>query len=328
MMPPPGSQDGHDGHDGHHLDRRIDDARGEAADVAVGSPDAAVPPLEVAAQVPSDTYYDLPVVKAAPWKWYVSGYFYAGGLAGAASTLAAAAELAGRARFARQLHAVATVGEAAGAACLIADLGRPSRFHYMMRVVRPTSPMSIGTWILSAASASGGLALLRSLRGRRGLGVTGAVSALSGAMLSTYTGVLVGNTAIPVWSAARRQLPLWFAAASAASLASLLELWPGTPRLRGYRLAAKAAELAGAASVEAAVRRAGVARPLREGRSGRLWRGARWLGAASLVAGVLGRRRLAGALGTIAAVAARFAIVEAGRASAADPRATFEPQRS
>ena len=245
--------------------------------------------------------------------------------------MAAAAELSGERRLARQLHAIASLGEAAGGACLIADLGRPARFHYMLRVFRPTSPMNLGAWLLAAASASGGWALLDSVRGRRGLGAAGATSAVTGAMLSTYTGVLIGNTAIPVWSATRRRLPLWFAAASAASLASLLEL-VGPPRrapraLLGYRVAAKAAALVGAGAVAAAARTAGVAAPLRAGRSGRMWRGAGWLGAASLIATLVGRPRLAGALGTAAALIGRFAIVEAGRASAADPRATFEPQR-
>jgi hypothetical protein len=59
----------------------------------------------------------------------------------------------------------------------------------------------------------------------------------------------------------------------------------------------------------------------------KLWRAAKWLGVASLAATVLRRDRLAGVLGTVSALAGRFAIVEAGRASAADPRATFEPQR-
>jgi hypothetical protein len=58
-----------------------------------------------------------------------------------------------------------------------------------------------------------------------------------------------------------------------------------------------------------------------------MWRGARWLGIASLAATVLRQPRVAGLLGTAANVLGRFAIVEAGRASATDPRATFEPQR-
>ena len=92
------------------------------------------------------TYYDLPVVKAAPWKWYVPAYFYLGGLAGAASTMG--------------YEGIAALAEGTGAACLIADLGKPARFIYMMRVFRPTSPMNMGTWILSAATASTGVALL------------------------------------------------------------------------------------------------------------------------------------------------------------------------
>lgn len=272
------------------------------------------------------TYHGLPVVKPPPWRWFIAAYFYGSGLAGAAATLAAAAELAGQRRFAHRLHGLSLAAETAGAACLIADLGKPARFPYMMRVFRPTSPMNLGTWILSATSASAGLAML-GRHGRRGLGVASATSALTGAMLSTYTAVLIGNTALPVWHATRRALPPWFAAASAASLASLLELVAPSRRLRGYRIAAKAAELAGAQAVAATARSAGIARPLRDGRSGQMWRGARWLGAASLIATVLDRPRLAGALGTAAALLSRFAIVEAGRASAADPRATFEPQR-
>ena len=65
----------------------------------------------------------------------------------------------------------------------------------------------------------------------------------------------------------------------------------------------------------------------REGRSGGMWRAATWLGAGSLIATLARRPRLAGALGTAAALIARLAVVDAGRASAADPRATFQPQR-
>ena len=318
MIAPPTTQDG------RNLDRRIADEHGEGAPIQIERPDTAWPvPPEAAPQLggtPVDTYYDLPVVKTPPWKWYIPTYFYAGGLAGAASTLAAAATLGGRPRVARRLHWIAAIGEAAGAACLIADLGRPARFIYMLRVFRPTSPMNIGTWILSAAGASSGLALLA--RPVRGIGLATA-GALSGAMLSTYTGVLIGNTAIPIWNATRTELPLHFAASSASSLASLLELVG--PARRVYSIGAKLAELVTGIAVERAA--GAVAAPLREGRSGRMWRGAKWLGVASLAATVLRRSRLAGALGTAAAVLGRFAIVEAGKASAADPRATFEPQR-
>lgn len=293
--------------DGRNLDRRIADERGEGATIDVRKPDDAWP-LHTEPAAVSDTYYDLPVVKAAPWKWYVPAYFYAGGLGGAAATLALAAH---DSREARRLHWIASIAEGTGAALLIADLGKPQRFLNMMRVFRPTSPMNMGTWILSLASASGGLALLKPNR------ALFAVSAVAGSMLSTYTGVLLGNTATPLWHQTRRALPVLFAASSAASLASLLEL-VGTPRRR-YSMLAKTAEIASAAAVEH------IGGPVL--RDNKLWRRSKWLGIASLAATALHRPRLAGVLGTVAAVMARFAIVDAGKASANDPRQTFEPQR-
>jgi formate-dependent nitrite reductase membrane component NrfD len=321
--------------DARHFDPDLADIRGEAADLRIRDHDAAWP---IAGHTPSiidpsaDTYYDLPVVKSPPWKWYVPAYFYAGGLAGAAAVLAGVDELAGRHRdLGHRLRWLSILGEAAGGALLIADLGRPERFHHMLRVFRPTSPMNLGTWILSGAGASSALGLAWSLRRRRAPAALSLAGIATGAMLSTYTGVLLGNTAIPIWNASRRRVPLWFAASSAASLGAALEvLAPDLAITRRYATVAKAAQIATAAGVARAARTAGVAAPLRTGRSGALWRGAFWLGVASLAATLLpGRSRsiLAGSLGTAAAILGRFAITDAGHASAADPRATFEPQR-
>jgi formate-dependent nitrite reductase membrane component NrfD len=326
--------------DGRNLDPALGSLSGEGAQIEVGVPEVAWP-IAVDARPtpdrpPSETYYDLPAIKPAPWKWYIPTYFHAGGLAGAAASLAGALRLAGGPRtdtLERRLHWIAVLGEATGGALLIADLGRPARFHHMMRVFRPTSPMNMGTWILMAASASGGLALLESLLGRRPGRIASTVAAVAGSGLSTYTGVLLGNTSVPLWNVTRRRLPPWFAAASAASLGSLLELLGVESReVRIYSAIGKAAHLAGARLVERAAESAGVGAPLHEGRSGTLWKAATWLGAASLVAtlwpsGGRTRAAIAGGLGTAAAVLARFAITEAGHASAADPRATFEPQR-
>jgi formate-dependent nitrite reductase membrane component NrfD len=287
----------------------------------------------------SETYYDLPVVKLPPWKWYVPAYFAVGGLAGAAAALAGALELTAPPRdrhgLVGRLHWIAASSEAAGAALLIADLGRPERFHHMLRVFRPTSPMNLGTWILGAAGSTGALGALATLRGRHPGPILSAASVGAGTLLSTYTGVLIGNTAVPLWSATRRHLPLWFAALSAASLGAVLELIaPAHPVTRIYSTAGKAAQLATAISVTRAARAAGVAAPLHRGRSGQLWRTAAWLGVAGLAATATtwlrpgrGRSALAGTLGLASAVLSRFAIAEAGRASAADPRATLVPQR-
>ncbi|HVK78834.1 MAG TPA: NrfD/PsrC family molybdoenzyme membrane anchor subunit [Kofleriaceae bacterium] len=289
---------------------------------------------------PSDTYYDLPAIKPAPWSWYVPAYFYLGGLAGAAASLAGAIDLVGGRPLrglVPRLHWIASLGEAAGGVMLVADLGRPARALNMVRVFRPTSPMNVGSWIFSAASASGGLALLGTLRGRTGPSLAGVASALAGTGLATYTGVLLGNTSVPVWKHSRRILPPWFATLSAAALGSALEL--GRPRggaearaVRVYSAVAKTAALVAGREVARTADAAGVGAALRAGRAGTMWRAAGWLGVASLAAtlwpgGGRGRALVAGALGTAAGVLARIAIVEAGRASAADPRATFEPQR-
>jgi hypothetical protein len=169
-----------------------------------------------------------------------------------------------------------------------------------MRVFRPTSPMNVGRWILGASLASSAVA--------------------------TYPRVLVGNTAVPVWHATRNRLPPWFAATSASSLAALVELaWPAVG-LAAYGVA-KAAQLVtarGRAHGDRGGSRPAVPRgPLRRDLA-RAW----WLNAASLIASLVEQRRLAGAPGTAAGLASRFAILEIGRASAADPRATFEPQRT
>lgn len=346
------------GGDGRHIDLSEARLTGEAAGMEVRAPDDAWPleprdrtvPAGPApagetlarggAPAPGATYYGMPLVKPAPWKWYIPAYLFVGGLAGASAALAAAADLSRRPALvplARKAHWLSALGDAAGAALLIADLGRPARFHHMLRVFRPSSPMNLGTWILSASGVSSGLALLvGGRRGPRGAGVAGLASGAAGCMLATYTAVLLSNTATPLWSASGRRLPHLFGASAAASAASALELiGPATPAearaIRLFSAASKAAELALARAVEREIGGGEVGRPLRRGRSGALWAAGAALGAASLATTLLGgrrRRRLAGALGTAAALAMRFAVVEGGKRSARDPRATIEPQRA
>lgn len=317
---------------------RTDDAAEAAAQTKQKHPEPPRPVSteEVAHEQPSTGYYDLPVIKAAPWKGFIPAYFYAGGVAGASAVLHGALLLRGADRalrpLATKLRWIAVAGEVIGSGLLIADLGRPARFHHMMRVVRPTSPMNVGTWILSAAAGTSVLALLRP--SDRITPLT-ALNALAGAALTTYTGVLVGNTAVPVWKATRVALPVLFAASAGASAASLLELAGATTRreravVRRFALATKAASLISTVAVERAAGPGNVGAALREGKAGALWRGARLLKLASFVASAIPTRgrllpQLAGALGTAAGIAMRFAVVEAGRASAAEPRATLEP---
>src|SRR5829696_3345202 len=104
------------------------------------------------------SYYGRAVLKEPIWSWEIPCYFFAGGLAGASSNLALVARLAGNDRLARRALLVALGGAAVSPPLLISDLGRPDRFYNMLRVFKPTSPMSVETWVLSAFGAATGLA--------------------------------------------------------------------------------------------------------------------------------------------------------------------------
>ena len=88
------------------------------------------------------------------WTWEIPAYFFFGGMAGAAAPFALLSELRGDEALARRAWLVALAGVAASPPLLIADLGRPERFHHMLRVLKPTSPMSVGSWILGASSTA------------------------------------------------------------------------------------------------------------------------------------------------------------------------------
>ncbi|HKE22248.1 MAG TPA: NrfD/PsrC family molybdoenzyme membrane anchor subunit [Bryobacteraceae bacterium] len=288
------------------------------------------------------TYYNRPVIKPPVWIWTIPTYFFVGGVAGAAMTLALAVQLAGGTRlrrFEERCRWIGAVGGGIGTALLIADLGRKWRFLAMLRVVRLTSPMSIGSWVLALATPlSAGSAVLTKSRGwLYDLGyVAGTGGGVLGMPLATYTGVLIGNTAVPVWRATRRTLPLLFGASAAASLGSVLDLMPLRAHerevARTFGIAGRAAELAAGFAVECeanAVERVG--RPLCEGGTGVLWKAAKIATAASLaLALVPGKRKgfrvAAGVLGVLGGLGVRFSIFYAGKASAADPRATFWQQ--
>lgn len=338
-----------------YVDLRVGDLSGEAASQGrAPAPTGRLEPTRAEAwqRLPSEpvlpapgespTYYDRPVLKEPVWIWSVPVYFYVGGTSGAAAILAAAAHgIAGESvrTVVDRSRWIAAAGGGLGTALLIYDLGRPERFLHMLRVFRPTSPMNIGSWLLSGASVftMGTAVLAEAPRPWRTLSdVSGYAAALFGMPLAAYPAALLSNTAVPVWQHARRSLPMLFAGSSIAGCASLLELTDLPPRdrriARTFGVLGKAAELASMAAVEReAARTPRAARPLRRGASGALWRTAGLLGAASLGLTLAGRSRkaelAAGLLGTAAALTVRIAVLQAGRSSARDPRASFEPQR-
>lgn len=285
---------------------------------------------------PTASYYGRPVLKAPVWKHYIPAYFFAGGMAGASSTLALAARLAGNERLARSARLASLAGVAASGPLLVADLGRPARFAAMLRVAKPTSPMSVGTWLLTAfgpTAVAAGLSHATGVLPRLGRGC-GTVAGLLGPGMATYTAVLVADTAIPAWHDAHRHLPLVFAASSAAAAGGIaMAVTPPDAAGPARRLAVVGAvvELGAWRTMEERLGRAG--EPYRSGRAGRAARAA---GAAStagvVVTLVAGRRRAGATVGGLLLAAAsaltRLAVFRAGPESAADPAATVGPPRA
>jgi formate-dependent nitrite reductase membrane component NrfD len=169
-------------------------------------------------------YYGLPLLKPPVWTWEVPAYFFIGGAAGAAAVVGAAARIAGADRdLVRHARWIAAAGAALSTALLIGDLGRPERFLNMLRVFKPQSPMSVGAWTLAVFGTCSGAAALAD---ETFIGDSAAmVSAATGLVLATYTGVLIGATTIPVWSKHVSILPLHFGASAMASAVSLLQLF-------------------------------------------------------------------------------------------------------
>ena len=158
------------------------------------------------------SYAGLPVTKAPNWHALVAWDVLFNGLATGlfmVTVLCALAHPAVFAAVATVAFPVALVLLLVDLTCLVLDLGDPLRFHHMLRVFKPSSPMSLGVWALSAfgffATAAAVLYLIpdngTALTWVRGvvLGL-GLVPALASAM---YKGVLFTTSAQPVWRDAR-----------------------------------------------------------------------------------------------------------------------------
>ena len=277
-------------------------------------------------------YFDYPTLKPPVWTWEVPAYFFVGGAAGAAALIAAVARrTGGRPGLVRDARWIAAAGAALSPPLLISDLGRPERFLNMLRVFKLQSPMSVGAWTLvafsnaAAASAFADLAH-RSTGGRLPVRVVADAADLlaagTGLVLATYTGVLLGATAIPVWSRNARLLPLHFGASGIGSAVSMLELLGHRDRaLNRIGIGAALMETAMGARLELTDDPA--MRPMKAGPGGSLARAAGLLSGPlpliiRLVAGRSRTARRVAAASTIAgSILTRVAWISAGRSSAA-----------
>lgn len=288
------------------------------------------------------TYYGIPVLKQPVWIWTIALYFYMGGLAGMSATLGSAAQLVGGREMRHvvmKTRWIATLGAAISTVLLIQDLGRPERFLHMLRVFKLTSPMSMGSWILSAFSAAAGGAAVLPYCPRlfRPLGeMCGIIAGLLGLPLAAYTGVLLVQTAVPLWK--NRLWSVLALCSGTAASSSFLEMLPLNAKesraVELFGIIGKLGEILIASQIEReAARVERVARPLHDGLTGLLWQGAKVLTVASALASIVPghsrkKRVIAGVLGTAAGLCVRFAYFFAGKRSARDPRATFEQQHA
>jgi hypothetical protein len=284
------------------------------------------------------SYYGRPIVKRPVWsRRDIGGYLFTGGLAAGSALIAAGADLTDRPALRRFGRLTGLAATAASGAALVHDLGVPSRFHHMLRVAKPTSPMSVGSWLLSAFAAPMGVAALAEtptlvpppLRGvvetlARPSGLAAAALAPG---VATYTAVLLADTAVPSWHAAYPELPFVFAgsALSAAAGAALVGVPAGeTGPVRRLAVLGAALELAGSQRLEG---RLGIeGEPYREARPGAWLTTAKALTAVGAAGAALGAGRsrpaavASGALLMASSLLTRFAIFDAGVASTEDPK--------
>ncbi len=171
---------------------------------------------------PRSGYASHPITKAPNWHGLVAWDLLLNNLTTGLFLVAALGELARPAAFGplgKVAYPLALALLLADLACLVFDLGNPLKFHHMLRVFKPSSPMSLGTWCLTAYSLPlSALAVgdLAAAIGRIPAGsdawrwirtlclIAGLVPALGSA---AYKGVLFSTSAQPGWKDAR-----WFGA--------------------------------------------------------------------------------------------------------------------
>ncbi len=287
------------------------------------------------------SYYGKPIINQPVWQAPdIPGYLFLGGLAGGSSLLAAGSDLTGRPVLSRVAKTGAVASGVLSMVALVHDLGRPARFLNMLRVFKVTSPMSVGSWLLSGYVPAAGAAAFCALTGRLpkiGAAAT-AGAALLGPAVASYTAALISDTAVPAWHDGYQEMPFVFVgsgAMAAGGFGLLAGLLPGarpdeSAPARNLALLGAGMETA---ALERMERRMGmVAEPYSEGRGGTYVKAGKALAAVGAAGAALSQRSrvaaaVSGAAMLAASVATRWGIFHAGLASAADPKYTVIPQR-
>ena len=219
---------------------------------------------------------------------------------------------------------------------LIHDLGRPERFLHMLRVFKPTSPLSVGSYILApfgaaAAGSDGGGGAAGLVPAAKRFG--GVVAGLFGGPLATYTGVLLANTAVPSWHAVHNELPFVFGGSGMAAGGGItMAFTPVAEAGPSRKMAVTGAAIELALMHRVEHEHGIVSEPYRIGKAGKFLNAAKHVHRGRRRAHRAGRSHSAGriASGTLLAAGSlltRFGVFEAGLASAKDPKYTVIPQR-
>ena len=182
------------------------------------------------------------------WDWLIIFYFFIGGIAGGSYFIGALLDLFGAPEdraLARLGYYVALPAVVVSAILLTVDLDRPLRFWHMLLqsetgvpILKPWSPMSVGSWMLLLFGAFALLAVLGALseawpRRWRRLGLLRPprrpgmlvviIGGLLGFFVAGYTGVLLAVTNRPIW-ADTPMLGFAFLVSAASTSAALLLL--------------------------------------------------------------------------------------------------------
>jgi formate-dependent nitrite reductase membrane component NrfD len=321
--------------------RREAQEKGSVQAIGIRPPGAPFPHA-----TPRTGYYGVPLLKQPAWKWEIPLYFFVGGAAGAAAIVGTAARWLGNDEaLSRDCRYLAAGGGIVSGALLISDLGRPARFLGMLRVFKRQSPMSVGAWTLAAFGTFAGAAAFAEFMRQNFPSVPvkmlgdgcGALSGVLGLPLVTYTGVLIGATAIPVWNETVHTLPIHFGMSGMNAAVSMMELMGHENRaLNTLGLGASALETLEGFNLETCGHRA--LRPLKYGRNGLITRlGGALSGPIPLVlrvaAGFASKpnarrlRKLAAAASVAGSLLTRVGWLRAGSISAKDWKLPLQPEK-
>ncbi|HKU66603.1 MAG TPA: NrfD/PsrC family molybdoenzyme membrane anchor subunit [Candidatus Baltobacteraceae bacterium] len=284
----------------------------------------------------TDGYYGRSMIKPPEWTDLIPTYFFVGGLSGASAALAFSERLAKNDPLARTMIFTAAAGSTVSGFCLVADLKRPERFMNMLRVFKPTSPMSMGVYVFSAFAGAATLAAASELTGiLRPVGrIFEGIAALLGPAMAVYTSVLISDTVVPAWHFGRESMPLLFAATSAATAGGAGMLFTPPP----FSAPARRLALLGGLALPVAIERLHMElgprqeQAYKQRQAEMFTTAAKYLNYAGLAASVFAKKnRTAGALAgcflLAAGLAERFGVFRAGCVSAKDPGFTIDAQR-